>query len=233
MYHAVSKSSGDSKGLTISVEKLEEQWAYLVENGYKTYHFSELETFAKNGNLPKKAVIITFDDVYVNQLENAYPLLQKYNLKATFFIPFDYVGGLDVWNTQNETIMSVKDLKSLDSDMVELGVHSFHHGNYASMSIEEVQTDLEKCKAFIDTHDLNVHNILAYPYGKYPKKNPEKSQFFKCLNEQGIGYGLRIGNRINAFPFKNNYEIQRIDMKGEDSLSKFKLKLKFGKRMLF
>jgi hypothetical protein len=44
---------------------------------------------------------------------------------------------------------------------------------------------------------------------------------------------LRIGNQINKFPFKNPYEIMRIDIKGEDSLLKFKLKLRFGKLKLF
>ena len=44
---------------------------------------------------------------------------------------------------------------------------------------------------------------------------------------------FRIGNRVNKFPFKNKYEIQRIDIKGQDSLLKFKLKLRFGKLKLF
>jgi len=82
-------------------------------------------------------------------------------------------------------------------------------------------------------HQLSVNPVLAYPFGKYPRTNPKQDEFFKCLEDHQINYGLRIGNRVNSFPFKNKYEVQRIDIKGEDSLAKFKLKLRFGKLKLF
>jgi hypothetical protein len=46
-------------------------------------------------------------------------------------------------------------------------------------------------------------------------------------------FGLKIGNRPNTFPFKDNYEIKRIDIKGLDNLMVFRLKIKFGKLKLF
>jgi len=229
MYHNVSQNESDSFGLTISEQNLEAQFKYLSDNNYKTYHFSELESLEQSNSFPKKAVIITFDDVYVSQLKLAYPLLQKYNLKASFFIPFAYVNGVDDWNTASEPIMSVAQLQALDSKVIELGLHSFLHKNYTTMTPDEVHEDFGKCQEFVQKHNLNVQNILAYPYGKYPKE----AVFFNSLKANHIGYALRIGNRINTFPFKNNYEIQRIDIKGEDSLLKFKLKLRLGKLKLF
>lgn len=233
MYHSVCQSKLDSVGLTTAVDVMEAQFEYLAKNGYQTFHFSELQTFNKTNPLPGKSVIITFDDVYVNQLKFAYPLLKKYHLKATFFIPFKFVDGVDSWNTNSEKIMSVDQLKSLDSSVVELGLHSFEHDTYETMSMEEIDADFKKCDLFIKEHQLPVNNILAYPFGKYPRKNPEQEEFFKSLNEHHMAYGLRIGNRVNAFPFKNNYEVQRIDIKGDDSMTKFKLKLRFGKLKLF
>ena len=49
--------------------------------------------------------------------------------------------------------------------------------------------------------------------------------FFDELLNQKVAYGLRIGNRLNSLPLKNNYELNRLDIKGEDRLIKFKLKL--------
>lgn len=229
MYHAVSNSD-NSTGLTISKDKLEEQFAFLQAQNYKSFHFSEFNTIKR---LPKKAIVITFDDVYVNQLEFAYPLLEKYQLKATFFIPFNYVGGVDSWNSGSEKIMSVEQLKSLDTTIVELGLHSYYHKRYNELTEHEIAKDLKECRKFIDSHQLTITNALAYPYGKYPREKTAKNTFFKLLRNHQITYGVRIGNRINRFPFKNNYEIQRIDIKGEDSLLKFRLKLKFGKLKLF
>ena len=85
MYHDVSLSM--SEALTISVEKLEEQFSYLAEKGYQTYHFKELMNL--NILQSKKNIVITFDDGYVSQLKLVLPLLNKYKLKATFFVPLN------------------------------------------------------------------------------------------------------------------------------------------------
>lgn len=233
MYHNVSQLSTKSEGLTIGTENLEKQFKYLVSTGYKTVHFHELDILNQNGGLPKKTVIITFDDVYVSQLELAYPLLKKHGLKASFFIPFAHVNASDSWNKNTEKIMSVDQLKSLDTDIVELGWHSFQHKKYDELSNDAIIEDFKKCNAFIAKNDLKVQNILAYPFGKFPRKEPRKSEFFNILKTHNIDYALRIGNRVNRFPFKNNYEIKRIDIKGDDTFTKFKLKLKFGKLKLF
>lgn len=229
MYHNVSVNTGDSVGLTICTKNLEAQLKHLKDNNYTALHFSDLQQMKSLNDFPEKAVIITFDDVYVNQLEHAYPLLQKYGLKACFYIPFQYVNGTDVWNKGEEPIMSIAQLKSLNSEIIELGLHSFAHNMYNELSIKEIQNDFNKCKNFILENKLIVQNTLAYPYGKYPRKGEEQDAFFKILNENKIAYGLRIGNRVNTFPFKNNYEIQRLDIKGEDTLKVFKRKLKKGK----
>ncbi|SHG44320.1 polysaccharide deacetylase family protein [Winogradskyella jejuensis] len=230
MYHSVSASDNESRGLTISAFNFEAQLKFLKSKGYQSFHFKDLQNLKK---LPKKSVIITFDDVYVNQLELAVPLLKKYGFKASFYIPFQYVGGTNNWDEGEKQIMSLEQLQSLDSEVIELGMHSFAHGNYKSMSLEQSIEDFKKSEEFIQTSGLNIHRTLAYPYGKYPRKGEEKELFFNLMKDHNIDFGLRIGNRINRFPFKNNYEIQRIDIKGEDSLRKFKLKLKYGKLKLF
>ncbi|WP_316930333.1 polysaccharide deacetylase family protein [Flavobacterium seoulense] len=228
MYHNVSDDK-NSIGLTIFRDKLDEQFRYLKDKGFTTYHFSELEN---KKTIDSKSVIITFDDVTENQLIYAVPLLEKYNLKATFFIPFAYINDVDSWNSGKEKIMSVEQLKSLDS-RIELGLHSFAHKRYAALSEAEINEDFSKCFEVIQKNNLKVYKALAYPYGNYPKKEPNKSKFAVLLQQNNVKAGLRIGNRINKFPFKNPYEIMRIDIKGEDSLLKFKLKLRFGKLKLF
>lgn len=226
MYHKVSATK--SKGLTISAEKLEAQFRYLAESGFETYHLSTLAILRK---LPKKKrnIVLTFDDGYVSQMEFVVPLLQKYNLKATFFIPLKYIGKEDEWNEDRSPIMDLDMLKSLDPTVVELGYHSYSHQKYTELSGEEITTDTRKAFSVVSEHALPLGPYLAYPYGKFPRKDPKKSQFFQQLKEFQFEFGLRIGNRVNRFPFKSKYEIQRIDVKGEWNLSRFKRKIRFGK----
>jgi peptidoglycan/xylan/chitin deacetylase (PgdA/CDA1 family) len=230
MYHNVSEHDRDSTGLTISRRKLEEQFKYFYDNNYTTFHLSDLE--GKKG-IPVKSVLLTFDDVTLNQLQHAVPLLEKYNLKAVFFVPFAYIGRTDEWNGGTEKIMTVGQLKGLNSNVVQLGYHSYLHRHYAKLSDEEINRDFDECNRVIKEEDLNVYPALAYPYGNYPKKEPAKAHFKELLVQNNIKMAFKIGNRVNRFQFPENYEIQRIDVKGQDSLFKFRLKLRFGKLKLF
>jgi peptidoglycan/xylan/chitin deacetylase (PgdA/CDA1 family) len=225
MYHSVSLA--ESEGLTISTEKLEEQFKYLANKGYRTYHFKELMDLKKLTH--EKNIVISFDDGYVNQMELAVPLLEKYDLKATFFVPLAYLGKTDEWNTALLDIMTSEQLKSLDPTRIELAYHSFHHKFYTELSPAEIDEDTQLCFDCVSENGLSFASVLAYTYGKFPRKSPEKEKFTDYLIQQQFKYATRIGNRINSFPFKKPFEIQRIDVKGEFGLSKFKRKINFGK----
>jgi len=230
MYHNITLNDSNSIGLTLSVSKFEAQLKYLKDKNFHTYFISEL-----TNNLPvsKKSVVLTFDDVTENQLLFALPLLKKYTIKATFFIPFSYVGKSDLWNEGSEKIMTIKQLKTLDSEIIELAHHSYFHRKYSTLTPLEIQEDLDKSFEFISANNLKVTPAIAYPYGNYPKKGTAKEVFFQILEKNNIQMAFRIGNRVNNFPFKNKFEVQRIDIKGEDSLFSFKWKLRLGKLRLF
>jgi len=225
MYHKLSRS--ESVGLTIAVDRLEAQFQFLAKQGYTTYHLSELSQLQK---LPKqKNIVITFDDGYVSQLEFAIPLLEKYQIKATFFIPMGYLGAEDRWNELTAPIMDAATLAGLNPMHVELAYHSFAHQPYHQMTMADIERDTLQAFTVASEHALPMAPFVAYPYGKYPRKDPMKAEFFQHLETEQFIFGLRIGNRLNAFPFKNPYEVQRLDVKGDWSLKKFRRKIKFGK----
>jgi len=225
MYHDVSLKK--SEALTISVEKLEEQFRYLAEKAYKTYHFKELMDLKKLSS--KKNIVITFDDGYVSQLDLVVPLLKKYNLKATFFVPLNFLGKTDTWNTSSLAIMTSEQLKSLDPTLIELAFHSYLHKKYDQMTEAEIEEDTLLCFDSVSENKLAFASAVAYPFGKYPREASEKKKFITQLARHQFKYGVRIGNRLNNFPFEKPFEIQRIDVKGEFSLTKFKRKIKFGR----
>lgn len=230
MYHNVTNDTSKVNSLTVLNSSLEDQFKYLVTNNYRSFHFKELQALTE---IPKKSIIITFDDVTENQLIYAIPLLKKYNLKATFFVPFSYIAKTDEWNEGAEKIMTIAQIKSLDPVYVELGHHSYKHQKYATMTDEEIQNDFDLSFKYIEEQGLEVINVLAYPYGNYPKEKVRKKAFQNKLSANNIALGLKIGNRLNRFPFKSNYEIKRIDIKGWDSFLEFKIKLRIGKLKLF
>ncbi|KAA3622698.1 MAG: polysaccharide deacetylase family protein [Flavobacterium sp.] len=225
MYHDVAPST--SEGLVISVIRLEEQLKWLSENKYRSWHFSELKnlsTFPGTNN-----VVITFDDAYVSFKDLAVPLLQKYDLKATLFVPMGYLGKTDEWYSGKVDIMNAQQLHSLEPDTVELGYHSFQHGKYNELTPEEIAADTQRALEVVKQHQLPLSPALAYPYGKFPRDKESYTKFVEYLKQQRFIYGLRIGNRLNKFPFPDAFKIQRLDIKGEYGLEKFRRKIKYGK----
>ncbi len=225
MYHHISPET--SSGLTMGSSRLEEQFSWILEQGYSTWHFGELERLNR---LPKgKHLVITFDDAYVSFAEFAYPLLQKYNLKATLFVPLGFIGKTDEWNSGELPLLSAEQLADLDPKLVELGYHSFAHPKYHEISITEVSADMDKCYESVSQSGLKFSDVLAYPYGKFPREKSANEEFVAMLGKRGLKFGARIGNRVNTFPFPKPFEVQRLDIKGEYSLAKFRRKVKYGK----
>lgn len=221
MYHQVKKETHEN--LTVSLKQLEQQFEYLNKKKYKTRFFSELNT------LGKKSIILTFDDGYKNNFEYLPSLLEKYNLKATIFIPTKFIQE----GYKNYEMMGFEDIRNLDKKHFEIALHSHAHENFRHLSTECIASDLKTNMLILDNEKIPYSKVLCYPYGKYPKKSPKKEEVFSAFESLGIDFAVRIGNKVNYFPTKNPYELCRMDIKGKDSLRKFKLKLIFGRLKLF
>jgi peptidoglycan/xylan/chitin deacetylase (PgdA/CDA1 family) len=234
MYHKVSEVQVD--GLTISVENLKKQFEFIQRKGYQTLSFNDLSEAIKIGKpLPKRPLILTFDDAYRNFLELAVPLLRTYELKATVFIPVGYMGKANSWDNSSDSILSATEIGELtNTGSIEFGIHSFLHRSYTELDPAGIEKDLDLCFQTLGYHNIPFVRVLAYPYGSYPKKDPYlKARMKEIFRTSRLQFALRIGNRVNRWPLKDPYEVKRIDIKGTDSFSTFITKLKKGRRKVF
>ncbi|WP_416843566.1 polysaccharide deacetylase family protein [Flavobacterium sp. LB3P122] len=236
-YHSIS-TNGFEDQITISKEKIIEQFEYLKNNNYKTLWMSDLDDLQnKKQDLAPKSVVLTFDDGFLDNYSVLFPLLKQYNFKAVCFMVLGRIGQDVDWNGQyvneNMKLMNKQQLVEIGSH-IELGYHTYKHDNYADLTLDEIEKDLQQCQEIVKKENLNVFPALAYTYGGYyRKKGVNQKLFFDVLKKSGIKYALRIGNRINVFPLKNSYEVQRIDIRGTDSMKDFKKKVIFGRKKLF
>ena len=69
-------------------DTFEAQMSYLATS-YVVLGFSQAIERLQSGNLPKKSVVVTFDDGYRDNYEYALPILKKYAIPATFFVVTD------------------------------------------------------------------------------------------------------------------------------------------------
>ncbi len=202
MYHHIVPdaeiNSGSNRGnnAVISLSQFEAEMAYLADNGYHTFLMSEVAAILHSGlNFPEKTVIITFDDGYESNYTLAYPLLQKYGIKAT-------IAAVVVSSEQAENGMAVNSslphltfaqMREMEaSGLVEIGSHSYNgHGlvpvsktgeqgkffmarayradlgrqENQSEYIERIAQDLRLSKQVLESELGHTITYFAYPYG--------------------------------------------------------------------
>lgn len=176
----------------------EENIKTLLEYGYTIISMEDLEN-ANTGkaNLPNKPIIITLDDGYYSNYEYIYPILKKYNIKASIFIVTNKIGreidGIKYLSWDNC-------LEMQNSGLVEIFSHSTKHVFYNKLSVRELRDDVKESYKLIEEHlgkqDLKV---FAYPYGAYTNET------VRTLKNNGIDYQVYDIGMNNFKNLDKNY----------------------------
>ena len=142
-YHQINDR--DENSLTVHTDQFEEEMKYLVDNGYHTITPEEMLDAWENGTpLPDKPVILTFDDGYVDNYKNAFPILQKYNLKATIFLISDFMGTYPNYMTWGE----VDEMQQ--SGLIDFESHTLSHPELDKIPASEIWTQLSASKQALE-----------------------------------------------------------------------------------
>jgi len=92
LYHRVTEVRPDPWWCAVTPENFREHLDVI--RGYGTaMSLQELVKALRGGRFPRRAIVVTFDDGYADNLYNAKPLLEQFGIPATAFITTGYVGG--------------------------------------------------------------------------------------------------------------------------------------------
>jgi peptidoglycan/xylan/chitin deacetylase (PgdA/CDA1 family) len=228
MYHRVWPGLQDR--ITVTPEQLRDHFAFLKSEGYTAISLQEFHSISSGQSpLREKIFLLTFDDGYENNLTYVYPLLQELKWKATFFIIGDSLEGNISQDDPLNKKITVEQLKGLDSNIVQLAMHGFHHEHFGKLNLEEMKSVMINSLNAFQSHGIEVVPSLAYPYGGRPKDQQLFKDFKDWMKENGIISAFRIGNQVSKVPADDMYEIKRIDIRGEDGIKELGIKLKKGK----
>lgn len=127
-YHRVHPEVDPINPGEIDAERFTWQMA-LVANNFNVLTVGEAADLLLEGELPDRALAITFDDGYADNAEIALPILKKFALRATFFIATGFLDGGRMWN--DTVIEAVRNLPAGDLDLSEkkLGHYSLNSWN--------------------------------------------------------------------------------------------------------
>ncbi len=158
MYHAVSDELWGIESLFVSPARMEEQLKWITENGYTPIWFEDLHRL----NSIEKPIILTFDDGYSDNYTDLYPLLKKYQVKATVFMITGSIG--------EEHYLTEQQIKEMaESGLVSFQSHTVTHRLLTQLNAEELKTELTESKKALFELTGKQPFVLCYPTGEYSK----------------------------------------------------------------
>ena len=206
MYHAVSDDTWGSAELFVSPEEMEKQLSYLQENGYTTVTFEDLPRIDEI----EKPVMLTFDDGYRDNYTELFPLLQKYDAKATVFVITNAIGN-DLYLTADMIA------EMSQSGLVSIQSHTDTHPDLSTLNEEDTRREMADSQLKLMRITGKQPFVLCYPTGKYSNTT---------LNVIGeyYTYGLKMNGGV-YHTSDDPYRINRIYISRYTDLSTFAAKI--------
>jgi peptidoglycan/xylan/chitin deacetylase (PgdA/CDA1 family) len=174
MYHKVNDQVNNT--LTVSPEEFRRQIAYLAGHYTVVTPDEVIEAVESEGSLPERAVLLTFDDGYLDVLSNAYPVLQKHGCRAVLFIATDFLGGRTLPHDKQVAIANPTlawEHILMMQDVFEIGSHGCSHRIMTRMPIGEATREIRESKAIIEGRIGREVRVFSYPKGSIMDFNSE------------------------------------------------------------
>ncbi|MDW8750271.1 polysaccharide deacetylase family protein [Streptococcus suis] len=166
MYHAIhvmAPEEAPNANLIVDPATFESHLKALNDAGYYTLSPEEAYKVLTENVLPvgKKVVWLTFDDSLWDFYSHAYPLLKKYQMKATNNV----ITGFTEYGQAGH--LTIEQIKEMQAAGLSFQGHTVNHPDLEYSSFETQITELTSSKAYLDSQ-LNQETIaIAYPGGRY------------------------------------------------------------------
>jgi peptidoglycan/xylan/chitin deacetylase (PgdA/CDA1 family) len=130
-----------------------------------------LEWRNSGGGLPRKPILITFDDAYADITEHALPILRHFGFSAAVFAVTARIGQTSNWDASRGyttlPLMSAEQIRYWAEQGIEFGAHSRTHADLTTLStdalFEEIVTSRNELAALVNRPAI----AFAYPFGAY------------------------------------------------------------------
>ncbi len=210
-YHRVNDIKGDR--LSVHPAEFEKQMEWLKSHGYAGVSVQEglLPSHRSDGRIP---ITITFDDGYLDNYTNAFPVLKKYGFSATVYI----ITGSVRRDEKDRTYLSWDEIKEMQSAGIEIGSHTVSHPRLTSVNLSSAKQEIEQSKRAIEQKFGTACESFCYPGGMW---NKEIVRLVRVSGYSNAATVMPGANLAGGDP----YLLKRTEISGGDSLFEFKKKI--------
>jgi len=218
MYHSIADRRA---GACVRPRRFAEQMAYLQDVGYQSVHLDAVYDYLViGGQLPLKPVVITFDDGYRDNVENAHGILDKYGMCGTIFLATGHVGHTNRWNAADgvpqRPLVSWTEVRDYAGGPVfSFQGHTSSHPRLTRLPVDRVRDEMARGKRELEERLGQPCYHFAYPYGDFNQmvQDAVREAGYRTACTTRWGH-VRLGANLLCLP--------RIGVANGDRLSDFK-----------
>ena len=183
MYHEIGEPFSQLKELFVKTEDFERQMQYLIDNGYNTVHMSDVANhWLRDGYLPPKPIVVTFDDGYRGNHSEAFPIMKQKDLTATIYIVENSLG--------NANFLTDDMIIEMHAAGFEIGHHTTSHVDLTTVTEKRLIDEVYSSKKRLENR-LNIEmTTFAYPASSYDDRVIEQLQQAGFVTAVTTNYGL-------------------------------------------
>lgn len=155
MYHLIlDEPYSELESLFVRPSELEGHIEALIEAGY-TFIFADEYDYSDG-----KTVIMSFDDGYLDNYTEMFPIIKKYNVKVTVFMIGSYIGG--------EAYLTEPMIREMaGSGLVSFQSHTQTHCGLTGASADTMRYEFASSKSTLEAITGREVKALCYPSGRF------------------------------------------------------------------
>lgn len=215
MYHKVNDLWPNPT--TVPTAVFEEQMALLGELAYVPVSLDAVrDHYLQASELPERAVLITFDDGYRDNLENALPVLRRYGYPAVVFVPIGFLDDgrplpheepLRLLGIRNETV-GWDELAELEAGGVRIESHGIGHRPLSELEPAEATREIALSKLRLEERLGREVDAFAFVKGSLADYRPEHASLVAQA-----GYSLAFTSVSGANgPASDRFRLRRYNI---------------------
>jgi peptidoglycan/xylan/chitin deacetylase (PgdA/CDA1 family) len=164
-YHRVSR---DRDLLAVAPEDFRRQMDMLAEEGFVVLDLLTAWQALGRGELPPRALVLNFDDGYLDFAEEAWPVLREYGFPATVFVAPGLVDGTArmSWYATQPPLLTWTDIAALQREGVRFEPHTMTHPNLGTLDDETCRWEIAESRAVLEERLGGGRIAFCYPGGR-------------------------------------------------------------------
>jgi peptidoglycan/xylan/chitin deacetylase (PgdA/CDA1 family) len=224
MYHKIPLEELQTQHrIFVTRTQFEKHLDFFKNLHFESLSFKDLSDFwnlqRPYSEFPRKPLLLTFDDGYKDNLHNALPALETYQMKATLFLLSNHSILENTWDISSSEpaseLMNFEERHLIaNSPLIEIGSHGMDHHRLTELDYSKVLYQLHHSKILLEMEFRRPVIAFAYPFGSIDDRMPNLAKLagyeFAVNTDQGamhLADNPRSLFRVNIFPEETRFSL--------------------------